>query len=271
MNACQRWGEMVRQEHAQSERMRGEPDPQDYWVSYAQNFVTDPRRTDDPLLDVLRQHVQSDHVVMDVGAGAGRYAIPLAMACRQLVAVEPSPAMAHALMEQAASEGLSNITLVQSPWQDAEVPFADIAVCCHVVYTVTDIDIFLNKLTSSAGKVILVLYDSPPQWQLARVWREVHQEERLRLPTLPELRDVLDELGIDAKIEALSVRPSRGYPSMAEALAQIAGRLYIRPGDEKMGRLERLLPELMEEQQGEFRVRGAPTMTPHMVTWGTSG
>ncbi|MCE2466365.1 MAG: hypothetical protein J4G01_09950, partial [Dehalococcoidia bacterium] len=90
MNACQRWGEMVRLEHAQSERMRGEPNPQDYWVNYAQNFVADPRRDNDVLLDILKQQVNPHHVVMDVGAGAGRYAIPLAMMCRQLIAVEPS-------------------------------------------------------------------------------------------------------------------------------------------------------------------------------------
>lgn len=270
MNACQHWGEMVRLEHAQSERMRGEPGPQDYWVNYAQNFVADPRRDNDALLDILKQQVKPHHVVMDVGAGAGRYALPLAMICRELIAVEPSSAMVDALREQAASEGLSNISVIHSSWQDAAAPTADLAICCHVVYTITNIDVFLDKLTSHAGKVILVLYDSPPQAQLQRVWQEVHGEDRLRLPSLPELREVLDEMGIDAQIQPILVRPSRGYPDMESALSQMAERLYVRPGDEKMGRLERLLPDLLEEQQGEFRVRGAPNMIPHMVSWGTA-
>jgi len=270
MNACQRWGEMIRLEHAQSERMRGEPDPQDYWVNYAQNFVADPRRDNDVLLDTLKQQVNPHHVVMDVGAGAGRYAIPLAMMCRQLIAVEPSSAMVDALKEQAAAEGLANITVVQSSWQDAEAPSADVAICCHVVYTVRDIDAFLDKLTSHARRVIVVLYDSPPQSQLQRVWHEVHGEDRLRLPSLPELIEVLEEMGIEAKIEPISVRPSRGYSNMESALSQIAERLYIRAGDEKMGRLERLLPDLLEEHQGELRVQGAPNMVPHMVSWGTA-
>ena len=270
MNACQRWGEMVRLEHAQSERMRGDPGPQDYWTNYAQNFVADPRRTDDILLDTLREQVKPHHVLMDVGAGAGRYALPLAMICRELVAVEPSGAMVDALKEQAAAEALSNISVVHSSWQDAEAPKVDIAICCHVVYTVTDIDVFLNKLTSHARKVILVLYDSPPQSQLQRVWQEVHGEERLRLPSLPELREVLDEMGLEATMEPIMVRPSRGYQDMASALPQIAERLYIMPGDEKMGKLERVLPDLLEEQQGELRVKGAPNMVPHMVSWGTA-
>ncbi len=268
MNACQRWGEMVRLEHAQSERMRGDPSPQDYWVNYAQNFVADPRRDDDVLLNTLKKLVKPHHVVMDVGAGAGRYALPLAMICRQLIAVEPSSAMVDALKEQAAVETLGNITVVHSSWQDAEAPSVDIAICCHVVYTVTDIDVFLNKLTSHARKVILVLYDSPPQSQLQRVWQEVHGEDRLRLPSLPELREVLDEMGFKAEIEPILVRPSRGYPDMKAALSQIAERLYIRPNDEEMDMLEKLLPDLLEEQQGELRVRGASDMVPHMVSWG---
>lgn len=270
MNACERWGEMVRLEHAQSEGMRGEPAPQDYWVNYAHNFVADPRRNDDVLLDTLRQQVKPHHVVVDVGAGAGRYALPLAMVCRELVAVEPSEAMVNALRAQAASEGLGNISVVHSSWQNAEAPSVDIAICCHVVYTVTDVDVFLNKLTSHARKVILVLYDSPPQSQLQQVWKEVHGEDRLRLPSLPELREVLDEMGIEAQIEPIMVRPSRGYTDMERALSQIAERLYIGPDDEKMGRLEKLLPDLLEEQQGELRVRGAPSMVPHMVSWGTA-
>ncbi len=268
MNACQRWGEMVRLEHAQSERMRGEPDPKDYWTNYAQNFVADPRRDDDVLLDTLREHVKPHHSVLDVGAGAGRYALPLAMVCRELIAVEPSPAMVDALREQTASEGLSNISVVHSSWQDAEAPTADIAICCHVIYTVTDIDVFLDKLTFHAGKVIVVLFDSPPQAQLQKVWKAVYGEDRLRLPSLPELREVLDELGIVARIEPISVEPSRGYADMEVATSRIAERIYIRPGDEKMGTLERLLPDLLEERQGELRVKGAADMVPHIVSWG---
>ena len=55
MNAIQRWTEMIRVEHAQSDRMRkDEPPPGDSWANSAQQFRADPRRTGDPLIDYLK-------------------------------------------------------------------------------------------------------------------------------------------------------------------------------------------------------------------------
>ena len=54
MSAVQHWTEMIRMEHAQSDRMRrDEPPPADAWTNSAQRFRADPRRTDDPLVDHL--------------------------------------------------------------------------------------------------------------------------------------------------------------------------------------------------------------------------
>ncbi len=83
MTATQRWREFVETEHAQSDRMReGTPPPQDHWRPFAQQFRADPRRTDDPLVNRLLQEVEPHQVVMDVGAGGGRLALPLAIRCR---------------------------------------------------------------------------------------------------------------------------------------------------------------------------------------------
>ena len=270
MSACERWGAMVRQEHAQSDRMRPPPGPQDYWVPYAKQFVADPKRTDDVVLEALKQQIEPHHSVMDVGAGAGRFALPLATLYRHLIALEPSASMADALQEQADSQDVHNISLVQSTWQDAEVPRVDIIICCHVVYTVPDIELFIRKLTAQADRVIVILYDNPPQSQLRTVWKRIHEEDRLQLPSLPELCDVLEELNINAGVERLPTDRFRGYPNLDEAAKQLAGRLYIQPGDEKAATLEQLLPGLLEEVQGEFRVRGSQPLTPCMVSWSSA-
>ena len=258
---------MVREEHAQSDRMRGTPPPVDHWVPYAQQFVADPRRADDPLVAALRQLVQPHHVLMDVGAGAGRMALPLALSCRHVVAVEPSASMAATLVQQAASEVIKNISVVQSTWQDAEVERVDIIICCHVVYTVPDIELFVRKLNDHADKIIVVLYDAPPQSQIHAVWKQVHDEDRLFLPSLPELKEVLNELGIVANFEQLPARPSRGYSSFEEAEEQLTGRLFLQPNSPKIENLRRLLPQLLEDVDGEFQVRGSRTLTPYLVSW----
>ena len=273
MQACQRWGEMVRQEHAQSDRMRGaSPPPQDHWQPYAQQFSADPCRTDDPLLQVLLEQVAPHQVVMDVGAGAGRTALPLALKCRHIVAVEPSPSMAAAFLEQASASGIHNTSLVQSRWEEAQVDPVDVIICCHVLYVIADIDAFIRKMDAHAReKVLVVLYDAPPQSQVSLLWEQVHGERRLPLPSLPEFEDVLKEMDILPKISYLPPRVSRGYDSIQQAADQLAGRLFLQPGSAKISLLEEILPDVLEEVDGELLIRGARPLTPALIAWEPAG
>ena len=100
MSAIETWGEMVRVEHEQSDRMRGTR-PTDHWRRYAHQFKADPRRTDDVLVERLRARLLPGDSLLDVGAGGGRLALPLALTCRSVTAVEPSPSMCAVLRETA--------------------------------------------------------------------------------------------------------------------------------------------------------------------------
>ena len=259
---------MVDAEHAQSERMRGTDPPDDHWGPYARQFVDDPRRPDDPLLERLLHEVMPHHAVIDVGAGAGRLALPLALRCRHVIAVEPSPSMATVLMQQAAEHAIRNVSLVQAQWEDAEVEPADVVLCSHVVYTIRAIEPFVRKLEEHAReRVLAVLFRAPPQSQLYTIWKQVHGEERLPLPGLPQFEEVLKDLGIDAQVEALPAQPHRGYDSLDQAMDQLSRRLFLAPGGPKEALLQRMLPELLEEVDGAFRVRGAQPLEPALVWW----
>jgi SAM-dependent methyltransferase len=51
----------------------------------------------------------TDDVVVELGAGTGALAVPLARGCRRLYAVEPSPAMLGRLEEKARAAGVANL------------------------------------------------------------------------------------------------------------------------------------------------------------------
>jgi hypothetical protein len=272
MSAVQRWKAMIQAEHAQSEKMRVPAPTGDHWQDYAQMFRTDPHRSDDPLLDRLLEEVSPEDTLIDVGAGGGRMALPLALHCRRVVAVEPSPSMARVLEQQAQEHGIGNITLVQTSWEEAEVEPADLTVCCNVLYTIQEIGPFLRKLESHSRKqVLIVLYKAPPQSQIYPLWQEIHGEKRIPLPSLPELQEVLNELGIAAQIKMLPPQRPRGFDSLEQAMDQLSRRLYLAEGSAQKAQLTSILPERLEVVDGTFYIRDAQLVEPALVSWQPPG
>ncbi len=271
MSATRRWTNMIRAEHAQSDSMRrDEPRPDDSWANFAQQFRADPRRTDDPLVDHLQRQVTPEQVVLDVGAGGGRMALPLALSAKKVIAIEPSPSMCRVLREVAAEFDVENVEVIESGWLDARVPQpprADIALCCHVLYTIQDIEPFVRKLEEHAGRILIVMYQAPPQSQIYPLWELVHGEPRLALPSLPEFLEVLGQLGIGPEIEVVHTERNRGFDSLETAKEQLARRLYLLPESVEMERLEALLPQVLEEKNGVFLIKGATPLEPRVVSW----
>lgn len=54
--------------------------------------------------------LRAEDVLIDLGAGTGALALPLARACRRVYAVDPSPAMLARLAEKARAAGLANVS-----------------------------------------------------------------------------------------------------------------------------------------------------------------
>ena len=271
MSATQKWTEMVRAEHAQSDSMRKEDPPADSWSNFAQNFRADPNRTDDALVNYLRQTIASGQVVMDVGAGGGRLALPLALDAEKVVAVEPSPSMCRVLREVAEEYGVKNVDVVESGWLDAAVSKADVAICVHVLYVIQEIEAFVRKLEQNAGQVMIVMYQAPPQSQVYPLWEPVHGVPRLPLPSLPEFLEVLEQLGIEPDVEVVHPERGRGFESLEVAKEQIARRLYVLPGTDEMERLVALLPQVLEERDGDFSIKDAIQLEPRVVSWRPAG
>ena len=271
MNAIETWGEMVRVEHEQSDRVRGVR-PTDTWTESAPQFKADPHRTGDALVEELRSRLRPGETLLDVGAGGGRLALPLAITCRTVTTVEPSPSMCSVLRETALEYNIANVSMIEAGWLEAAVEPADVVLCSHVVYVIEDIGSFVQKMDRHARRLVLaVLFQSSPQSQIYGLWEQVHGEKRRRLPCLPEFLPVLEQLGIRPEVTELDELPPQGFGSRQEASEMIARRIYVAPGTAAMTRLERTLESSLHEDEGVWQIEWAQPLRPCVVAWETAG
>jgi SAM-dependent methyltransferase len=270
MTALETWVARVGAHHEQSLRIQAQsgwaPDESGRYV--ADMFVADPRRTDDPVLNRLLRAVSPATTVLDVGGGAGRYALPLALACKEVTVVEPDPGMVRALREQMVRHQIANITVVEDTWQAARVEPADVVLCAHVIYDVVAIEEFVRWLTLHARERVLLVAMMPWRMQvLAAFWPPVHGEERITLPSVAELLPLLWELGVFPDLEMLSVHPPEPFGDRERTLAILRRMTYVKPGSEQDARLQTALGALTDEVPGGIALRNAMPYREALVSW----
>lgn len=257
--AIERHDRTWREEREQAERLRSDNPAQDHWKPTAPAFRPAVEEQD-PAVNVLAQWVRQDARVIDVGAGGGRIAVPLARHVRELVAVEPSQSMREVLAQTARAEGAHNIEIVGATWEDAHVSPAELVFAAHVTYSVQRIEPFLHKMDRMATRrVALVTFSDPAQQLFAPFWKFVYGEERLRLPTRAELIDMLHQLDIDPQVDPLPLRTPGSFGTPDEAFELVRRRLFVGERTPAETRLHDAMTSLTEVRDGDvWPVRSAP-------------
>src|SRR3712207_6450446 len=186
-----------------------------------------------PPLEHILPHVDTNTTVLDVGAGWGRYAIPLARSARRVVAVEPSGALAAILLENAAAAGIDagRLSLVESGWEAADVEPADVVLCANVLTPLADVAPFLAKLDwQTRRRCYVVLRATAMDAPLAALWRDIHGVPSPRETTHADAYAVLDQLGIAANV---LIQPSQfgmwRFDAPEVAARFVRDRLWLGP------------------------------------------
>jgi SAM-dependent methyltransferase len=116
----------------------------------------------DPLLDFILKEVDSQTTAIDIGAGNGRWAVPLARICKSVTAIEPSPGMRAMLQEKVEAAGLHNVQVIPASWDEAVTVPHDIVVCAHAMYSAADLSAFVRKIEQYAKKACYLALRLPP-------------------------------------------------------------------------------------------------------------
>ncbi len=256
------WQSIVEEEYEQVESIREWQDD-DHYEPIAHHFTADPHRTDDEILNRLRDFATPETIWLDVGAGGGRNALPLALASRRVIAVEPSAGMRSVLAEQAKEHGIENIEVHDLSWPDgSERLRADISLNSHVGYDIRNINAFVDGLElASRDLCISLLMDRAPSGGFVRLWEKVHGFKRQQLPAMREFVHLLLARGASPEIE-LFPRNFRRWEE-GDLLRSARQRLWLVEGSDKDHKLQQVLEEERAAGIDDYQ---QPTLIA-MISW----
>lgn len=266
------WADRVRANREQVDRLREVPDGKDFYAPVTGLFRADPRRTDEAVLDTLRGLVNPGETWLDIGAGAGRYALPLALLAARVIAVDPSRGMLDALREGMEEHGIPNIDVIEGRWPDLHPrPTADVALIAHVSYDIEGIGAFLDAMERSARRLsVAVLMERQPASLADPCWPRVHREERSPLPALPEFVDLLRARGRRPGVRMME-REARRFASRDELEGFLRRQLWVAEGGPKHAAFQEAIDDLVVEDASGLFLRGVMPMSVGVVTWSPPG
>jgi len=272
------WAARVRANAEQVDRFREVPDGADFYAPVTGLFRADPTRTDEPALDVLLRLVRPGERWLDIGAGAGRYALPIARALApsggEVIAVDASGSMLDGLREIAAEHAIDNVRVVETRWPPADPTAfeADVALIAHVGYDIGAIGPFVDAMESAAGRLcIAMLMERQPASIADACWPPVHGEARVSLPALPEFVELLRARDRAPSIERLEREPRR-FASPDELEGFLRRQLWTEPGSAADDRFRAAFDELMTtDDDGLVGLAGQRPLPIGIVTWEPGG
>jgi len=270
------WATRVRANRQQVDRFREVPDGTDFYAPVSSLFRADPTRRDDPVLDVLLGFVRSGDTWLDVGAGAGRFALPLARTLDpsggSVVALDTSRSMLEGLREIADDYAIENVRAIEARWPPDDPGRtgafgADVALIAHVGYDIEAIGPFLGALEDAADWLcIAVLMERVPASAADPFWPPVHGETRVSLPAMPEVVEILEARGRRPAVIRVEVEPRR-FDNRDQLAGFVRRQLWIDPDGPKEARLQAALDALAVSDGDGWALKDRGTSTVGIVTW----
>ena len=261
--------------NAQRARVHGQQTPHDPWGAAAAIFRFDPRRELDANLEAIALFVRPEERLIDVGGGAGRVSLPLALRCRETINIEPSPGMKAVFESLATEAGITRASVVQANWLEAEGIQGDVVFCSDVTYFVRDIVPFITKLQAAARhRVVLAVWSVPPPNRRAPLYRLLYGEAQEWAPGYRELLSVLWDMDILPDVRVLPGPPwwDMEVPDTHEQAVDLSLQsLWLPPQDEERMRhlVETHFQTLFASDNDGLRPLWRADARELLITWET--
>jgi hypothetical protein len=218
-------------------------------------------------LDYLRSLARPDDVWLELGAAAGRLAVPLAPSVGRFLAVDPSARMRAALQAAAAEAGVTSIEVRDGRWpEDADaLPTADVALAANMFYAMEQPLPFVDAMERRARRLCVVTAaDRPGRTPDADVWAEVMGEPLVVGPGASDLVVLMLATGRRVDVRTFPAPPPKALPP-DDAVEQHRWRLGLRAASPRLARLREAVSRRVDPD-GLVRLRSGRSYTA-VVTW----
>lgn len=214
---------------------------------------------------ILGMALTPDSRVLDIGAGPGSLAIPIAEKVAHVTALEPAEGMMGVLKENIETYGLENINCVYKDWEVVDARM-DLYAPYDVVFAsyslgMKDIRASIRKMIEvSSGYIYIYWFAGETSWDMhsRKLWPFLHGYEYQQGPKVDVLYNVLYEMGIYPNMEVFPFEHVQSFASLEEAVEHFKPH-YAVISEEQEEILRTYLNELLEEDNGNFVTRGWST------------
>jgi hypothetical protein len=198
---------------------------QSYWEKTSKRNDSAARCAD------LEMLLQPDWRLLDIGAGPGNLAIPLAKRCAHVTAVEPAAGMRAVFEQRLKEEPSGNIDLVPKTWDEID-PSLDLKPPYHLTIVsyalgMFDLKAAIDKMMAVTSRQMIVYWHASEQAgdvDALHLWPLLHHKAYTPVPKCDILFNLLYSMAIYPEVRVISSESCTLYDSFQAALEDYCAR-----------------------------------------------
>jgi SAM-dependent methyltransferase len=197
----------------------------DFWDNWARALPVKTEHSGYVDEVLSRLNLSPEYSVLDVGAGTGALAIPLAKKVRQVTALDQSAVMLEMIQNSCHAAGLNNVLTLKMDWTKARIgvdfPKHDVVVVSRSLPSGKDISNSLKLIDKAAERFCYITWKADGHDDMESELSQLMGIPYVTFPGHIVIYNLLHSLGIYANIELFKTCGRRRYVTLEEAYLQI--------------------------------------------------